>query len=146
MQVHGWRLKCRGVVGLFFLTPFELLLVAVLAGLVVWGAIPQYHAWLDQRVLEEEQQTVLEIRSALSDIGISGRRFPRQLDSFAGDSSNTPVVFGAVLAIPPPAGSWRMQDGLYIGPAGGRYRYDSATRQFISVPVPDTNAVHSLTR
>ena len=132
-----WRQRIRSWVGLAVPTPFEIILTLVVAGMVVWGAIPHFSAWSAQRLLEEEQNTVQELRSSLAELQSAGRRCPQSLDVSA-DSAQTSALFAGVLVDPPPAGRWERRDDVYVGPAGGWYRYDPLTCQFISMAARDS--------
>jgi len=116
--------RLRWVLGWFALTPVEaVVLVAVSAG-VIWQAFPRYREWTFRQLVAEETGDVTQLNYALSGEPGLFVRCPERLDDCPdGSTTETCSLFSALSHEFRVAAAWRKENGDYLGPAGGRYRY-----------------------
>jgi len=127
----------RTLLGWCWLTPVEWGIVALVAALLAWGALPRYRQWRHSRVLEEEQYAVTRVRAALTPVGRTQIACPAALDTCPdGTTAADCPFFGLILADPVRSAAWSKSDGAYRGPAGGRYRYEPRGCLFLQIEAP----------
>jgi hypothetical protein len=125
MPVSVHRASIRSILGWFALTPAELVLLAGVVALTIWGALPHYRRWEESRNLAAEQQVILRVRATLHMPRSATVECPSELDDCPdGVYATECLFFDEVLEGGISDPQWRKVDGLYLGPAGGFYRYD----------------------
>ena len=114
----------RWVLGWFALTPVEILVLAAVSATVFWQALPRYKEWTFRQLVAEETGDVTQLNYALSgDTGLFVRCPARLDDCPDGSTTETCSLFSALSPEFRVASAWRKENGDYLGPAGGRYRY-----------------------
>jgi hypothetical protein len=132
MPLPPFGARTRSVLGWLVLTPVELILLAGIVVMILWGGLPRYQAWRHTGLMEEEQRVVAAVRGRLAVMTDLGRPRPAALDSCAdGPASVESPFFRAVLSRPVTGGHWHKAKGAYVGPAGSIYRYDPVTTRLI---------------
>ena len=123
----------RNVAGWFRPTPVELVLICLVGALVYWGAVPRYVEWRFAQRLRSERIVVQHVRNVLADHVVNNRPCPSVADTCADGRASECPLLGRILRDPVRSSEWRKESGVYIGPAGGRYRYEGASCQFLQI-------------
>ncbi len=121
-------------------------MVAIILGMLVWGALPHYDLWSTARLADDEQLVVAAIRTRLADRGegsvpgevVRDFCYDRLDTCRNGQTAAECPFFGVLLDEPIRTTGWRKDGGYYVGPAGGQYLFDRQTCEFRRAAEPQS--------
>lgn len=129
--------RIRRIIGWFVPTPVEVVVTLIIVALIWWGAIPHFQRWQFGQRVEEEQDTVMQVRAALMVALSANRPCVGTLDDCPnGSTADECAFFSRVLEDPVTSADWVKTLGTYRGPAGGYYRYIPEECQIRQVSEP----------